>query len=46
MFTRSLFETADMDEQGKLLNEVARLIDAGTLHTTFANPSAESTRQT
>lgn len=36
MFTRSLFETADMDEQGKLLNEVARLIDAGTLHTTFA----------
>jgi NADPH2:quinone reductase len=36
MFTRSMFETADMDEQGKLLNEVARLIDAGTLRTTFA----------
>lgn len=34
MFTRSLFETPDMDEQGKLLNEVARLIDAGKLRTT------------
>jgi len=36
MFTRSIFETADMDEQGKLLNEVARLVDAGTLRTTLA----------
>ena len=36
MFTRSMFETADMDQQGKLLNEVARLTDAGTLRTTFA----------
>jgi NADPH:quinone reductase len=35
MFTRPLFETADMDAQGKLLNEVARLIDAGTLRTTI-----------
>lgn len=34
MFTRSIFETADMDEQGKLLNEVARLIDAGKIKTT------------
>lgn len=34
MFTRSLFETPDMEEQGKLLNEVARLIDAGKLRTT------------
>ena len=34
MFTRSLFETPDMDEQGKLLNEVAHLIDAGELRTT------------
>lgn len=29
MFTRAIFETPDMDEQGKLLAEVARLVDAG-----------------
>ena len=34
MYTRSLFETADMLEQHKLLNRVAELIDAGTLKTT------------
>ncbi|MBO9713425.1 zinc-binding alcohol dehydrogenase family protein [Sphingomonas sp.] len=37
MFTRSMFGTADMDAQGKLLGEVARLIDAGTLRTTLAD---------
>ena len=36
MFTRSMFETADMDAQGRLLDEVSRLVDAGTLRTTFA----------
>jgi NADPH:quinone reductase-like Zn-dependent oxidoreductase len=36
MFTRSMFATADMDAQGHLLNEVARLVDAGTLKTTLA----------
>jgi zinc-binding alcohol dehydrogenase family protein len=35
MFTRSMFATADIAEQGKLLNEVARLVDAGTLRTTL-----------
>jgi NADPH2:quinone reductase len=35
MFTRSMFQTADMDAQGKLLTEVARLVDAGTLRTTL-----------
>ena len=35
MFTRSMFETPDMEAQGKLLNEIARLIDAGTLRTTL-----------
>lgn len=35
MFTRSLFETADMGEQGLILNEVARLVDAGRLRTTL-----------
>jgi zinc-binding alcohol dehydrogenase family protein len=34
MFTRSMFETADMDEQGKLLAEVASLVDAGRIRTT------------
>ncbi len=36
MFTRSLFETADMAAQGKLLAEVARLVDEGSLKTTLA----------
>lgn len=35
MFTRSTFQTADMGEQGVLLNEVSRLIDSGTLRTTL-----------
>ena len=35
MFTRSLFATADLIEQHKLLTEVARLVDAGALRTTL-----------
>ena len=35
MFTRSMFATADIGEQGHLLDEVARLVDAGTLRTTL-----------
>jgi zinc-binding alcohol dehydrogenase family protein len=35
MFTRSLFQTADMIEQYRLLNEVADLVDAGLLTTTL-----------
>ncbi len=34
MFARSGFETADMAEQGRLLNEVAALVDEGVLHCT------------
>jgi NADPH2:quinone reductase len=34
MFTRSMFATADIAAQGRLLNEVAALVDAGTLRTT------------
>lgn len=34
MFTRSMFGTPDMIEQHRLLGEVARLVDAGTLRTT------------
>lgn len=49
MYTRSLFETADMLEQHKLLNRVARLIDAGTLKTTvgehFGIINAENLRR-
>lgn len=36
MFTRSTFETPDMIEQGRLLDEVARLVDDGLLRTTHA----------
>jgi NADPH2:quinone reductase len=34
MFTRSTFQTADMDAQNKLLNEVARMVDGGAIRTT------------
>jgi len=34
MFTRSLFQTADIAEQGRLLNEVSRLVDEGKIRTT------------
>lgn len=34
MFTRSLFGTPDMEEQGKLLNEVAALVDKGKIRST------------
>ncbi len=36
MFTRSLFNTADMIGQHRLLNEVAALVDAGLIRTTLA----------
>jgi len=36
MFTRSLFQTADMERQHAILTEVSQLIDAGRLRTTFA----------
>jgi NADPH2:quinone reductase len=35
MFTRPMFQTADMGAQGELLNEIGRLTDAGTLRTTL-----------
>ena len=35
MFTRSFFNTADITEQGKLLNEVSRLVDEDVLRTTL-----------
>ncbi|WPP39326.1 zinc-binding alcohol dehydrogenase family protein [Paenibacillus hunanensis] len=36
MFTRPLFQTPDLIEQHKLLNEVSRMIDKGSLRTTVA----------
>jgi NADPH2:quinone reductase len=35
MFTRSMFETQDIGAQGEHLNELARLVDAGTIRTTL-----------
>lgn len=35
MFTRSMFNTADVAEQGKLLGEVSRLVDGGVLRSTM-----------
>ena len=35
MYTRSIYGTVDMAEQGRLLNEVARLVDDGTLRSTM-----------
>lgn len=35
MFTRAMFHTQDMIAQHRLLNEVARLVDAGRLRTTL-----------
>ena len=49
MYTRSMFETADMIEQHNLLNRVAELIDTGTLKTTvgehFGLINAENLRR-
>jgi NADPH2:quinone reductase len=35
MFTRSLFHTADMEQQHRLLSEVSRLVDRGAIRTTL-----------
>jgi zinc-binding alcohol dehydrogenase family protein len=37
MFTRSLFQTPDMAQQGRILNETAELVDAGVLRTTLTD---------
>lgn len=48
MFTRGLFETPDMCEQGRLLTEVANLVDAGlirsTIHANFGTINAANLR--
>jgi NADPH2:quinone reductase len=35
MFTRSRYQTPDMSEQGRLLNEVADLVDVSRIRTTM-----------
>lgn len=49
MFTRSLFQTPDMAEQGKLLAEIASLVDTGRIRTTvnanFGSINAENLRR-
>ncbi len=49
MFTRAMFETADMDAQHRLLTRVAELVDAGRLQGTavrdLGQMSAETLRQ-
>ncbi|MEJ2483064.1 MAG: zinc-binding alcohol dehydrogenase family protein [Gemmatimonadota bacterium] len=37
MFTRPMFETPDMIEQHRLLNEVSTLVDSGRIRTTVTN---------
>jgi NADPH:quinone reductase-like Zn-dependent oxidoreductase len=49
MFARSLFRTADMERQGRILAELSGLVDNGTIRTTLnAAPvklTAENVRQ-
>ncbi|CAN5823167.1 zinc-binding alcohol dehydrogenase family protein [soil metagenome] len=35
MFTRSMFQTPDMQRQGELLEQVAKMVDGGSLRSTF-----------
>jgi NADPH:quinone reductase-like Zn-dependent oxidoreductase len=37
MFTRSTFQTADMERQHEILEQASRLLDAGTIRTTLAD---------
>lgn len=49
MYTRSLYETEDMQEQHNILNEIARHVDSGLLRTTlgdnYGRLSAENLRR-
>lgn len=46
MFTRSVFGTPDMAEQGKLLNEVAKLVDAGKISSTLTEIAGKINAET
>ena len=45
MFTRSVFETPDIAQQNALLNEVAKLVDAGVVKSTLAENFGSITAQ-
>jgi NADPH:quinone reductase-like Zn-dependent oxidoreductase len=45
MFTRSCFQTPDMGEQGRLLTELGRLMDAGLIEIVKGNSSASLERK-
>jgi zinc-binding alcohol dehydrogenase family protein len=49
MFTKSMFQTADLHTQGEILNEISSLADAGKIRSTLAGTldgiSAENLRQ-
>jgi NADPH:quinone reductase-like Zn-dependent oxidoreductase len=49
MFTRALFNTADMAQQNAILNRVAELVDAGTIRSTvnesFGRINAENLKR-
>jgi zinc-binding alcohol dehydrogenase family protein len=49
MFTRSMFQTSDIAEQGRLLAEIAELVDTGRIRTTvssnFGRINAENLRR-
>lgn len=40
MFTRTLFNTPDLHEQGRLLNKIAKLVDAGEIRSTLTKTFA------
>ncbi len=46
MFTRSLFATPDMSEQGHLLNEVSALVEAGRLRSTLTEVAGKINAET
>lgn len=41
MFTRSMYQTADMIKQHEILNEIARLVDSGTIKSTLSKTYAQ-----
>ena len=45
MFTRSVFRTADMIEQHRILEQVSKLVDDGLLHTTLGERGGKITAE-
>ena len=45
MFTRSVFQTADMIEQHRILDQVSKLVDDGLIHTTLGAAAGRITAE-